>query len=315
MAYIGVSMGIAVYPHDGKDSETLLKNADIAMYHAKKTGKGHYQFFHEAMGFKAKKRLEIETYMHSAVANNELRLYYQPVVNIVSGQLIGAEALMRWENPDLGFLPPNDFIPLAEDNGLINQFGEWAIREACRQYKAWQEQGLDKLTIAVNLSSLQFNQAAFIPMVDSIFKEYEVDPAFLTFELTESMIMADTEYMLEKLNNLKKLGIKLALDDFGTGYSSLRYLNRFPLDTLKIDRSFVKGLPDSLDSAAIVNAILGLAKALNLNTVAEGVETQQQKSFLQSTTCNAVQGYFYSKPMPVAEFQQYWEQKCSLQQN
>ena len=308
MVHVGVSMGIAVYPYDGDDSETLVKNADIALYHAKKMGKGNYQFFHEAMALKARKRMEMETYMHQAVENKELRLHYQPVVDITSGRLIGAEALLRWESPHLGFLPPNDFISLAEENGLINQFGEWAIREACRQYRSWQQQGLGELTIAVNLSSIQFNQSSFIPMVADIIKEYEVNPAFLTFELTESMIMADTENMLNKLDALKNLGIKLALDDFGTGYSSLRYLNRFPLDILKIDRSFVKELPASADAAAIVNTILALAKALNLNTVAEGVETLQQKAFLTNTTCDAIQGYFFSKPMPVAEFQIYWEQ-------
>jgi predicted signal transduction protein with EAL and GGDEF domain len=311
-AHIGVSMGIAVFPDDGEDSETLLKNADIAMYHAKKLDKGHYQFFHEAMALKAKKRLEMETYMYDAATKNELCLHYQPVVDAGSGQLIGVEALLRWNSPQLGFLPPNDFISLAEENGMINQFGEWAIREACRQHKAWQQQGLGNLTIAINLSSLQFNQPLFIPMVADIIREYEVDPAFLTFELTETMIMADTENMLKKLNTLKSLGIKLALDDFGTGYSSLRYLNRFPLDTLKIDRSFVKDLPASPDAAAIVGTILALAKALNLKTVAEGVETIQQNAFLQNTTCDAIQGYYFSKPMPVEEFQEYWAQQNTL---
>ncbi|MEQ1486792.1 EAL domain-containing protein [Methyloglobulus sp.] len=308
LVHVGVSTGIAVFPHDGENAEALLKNADIAMYHAKKTGKGHYQFFREEMALKAKKRLEMETYMHHAVAKNELRLHYQPVMDVLSGQMVGAEALLRWESPQLGFLPPNDFISLAEENGLINQFGEWAIREACRQHQVWQQQGQGDLTIAVNLSSLQFNQSSFIPMVAGIIQEFDINPAFLTFELTESMIMADTESMLKKLNNLKSLGIKLALDDFGTGYSSLRYLNRFPLDTLKIDRSFVKELPENPDSSAIVNAILALAKALNLKTVAEGVETIQQNTFLQNTTCDAVQGYYFSKPMPVEEFQNYWAQ-------
>ncbi|MBK8814026.1 MAG: EAL domain-containing protein [Methylococcaceae bacterium] len=306
-AHIGVSMGVAIFPLDGEDSETLLKNADIAMYHAKKIGKGHYQFFHEGMALKAKKRLEMETFMYRAVSNNELRLHYQPVIDITTGELTGAEALLRWESPHLGFLPPNDFIPLAEENGMINQFGEWAIREVCRQYKEWQLLGLGRLSIAVNLSSLQFNQSSFIDTVSGIFEEFDINPAFLTFELTESMIMADTDNMLKKLQNLKNLGIKLALDDFGTGYSSLRYLNRFPLDILKIDRSFVKELPVSSDAAAIVNAILALAKALNLSTVAEGVETAQQKMFLQNTTCNSVQGYLYSKPIPQAEFRTYWE--------
>jgi diguanylate cyclase (GGDEF)-like protein/PAS domain S-box-containing protein len=310
LIHIGVSIGIAVYPYDGEDADTLLKNADIAMYHAKKLGKGNYQFFHEAMAIKAKKRLEMETYMHHAVAKNELRLHYQPVVDVTTGQLIGAEALLRWESPQLGFLPPNDFISLAEENGMINPFGEWAIRETCRQYQVWKQQGMGDLTIAINLSSLQFNQSSFVAMVAGIINEYEVNPAFLTFELTESMIMADTDNMLAKLNALKSLGVKLAIDDFGTGYSSLRYLNRFPLDSLKIDRSFVKELPVSADAVAIVSAILALAKALNLSTIAEGVETSQQNTFLQNTTCDAVQGFYFSKPMPVEEFQNYW-----LQQN
>lgn len=309
LAHIGVSTGIAVYPYDGEDSEALLKNADIAMYHAKKMGKGHYQFFHEAMATKALKRLEMETYMHYAVAKKELRLHYQPVIDVATEQLIGAEALLRWESPQLGFLPPNDFISLAEENGMINQFGEWAIREACRQHQVWQQQGIGDLSIAVNLSSLQFNQTSFVPMVAEIIKEYGINPCFLTFELTESMIMADTEKMLKKLNELKSLGVRLALDDFGTGYSSLRYLNRFPLDILKIDRSFIEKLPDSSDASAIVNTILALAKALNLKTVAEGVETLEQQLFLQNTTCNAVQGYHFSKPMPAIEFRKYWMQK------
>jgi diguanylate cyclase (GGDEF)-like protein len=308
MVNVGVSMGIAVFPTDGEDSETLLKNADIAMYHAKETGKGNYKFFHQGMALKAKKRLEIETFMYHAVSKGELQLHYQPIMAAESGRLIGAEALMRWNSPQLGFLPPNDFISLAEENGMINQFGEWAIRESCRQYKSWQEQGLGELTLSVNLSSLQFNKPTFISMIAAIIKEHGVDPSFLTFELTETMIMSDTNNMLSKLTQLKDLGIKLSIDDFGTGYSSLHYLNRFPLDSLKIDRSFVKNLPANKDATAIVNAILAMAKALNLKTVAEGVETSQQNKFLQATTCDALQGYFFSKPMPAEAFQQYWQQ-------
>ncbi|CAG7855773.1 putative signaling protein [biofilm metagenome] len=312
MVHIGVSIGIAIYPHDGEDSETLLKNADMAMYHAKKLGKGHYQFFHEGMALKAKKRLEMETYMFLASSRNELLLYYQPVNDVSSGKLIGAEALLRWNSPKLGFLPPADFISLAEENGMINQFGEWALRSACRQHKAWQEKGLGNLAIAVNLSSLQFNQSTFVVMVANIIQEYSINPVFITFELTESMLMSDTENMLKKLKELKRLGIKLSVDDFGTGYSSLRYLNRFPLDALKIDRSFVKDLPESTDASAIVNAVLALAKALKLKTIAEGVETEQQLAFLRKTSCNAVQGYFFAKPLPVAEFQDYWERTNNI---
>jgi diguanylate cyclase (GGDEF)-like protein/PAS domain S-box-containing protein len=308
--YTGSSIGIAIYPQDGENSETLLRNADIAMYHAKKMGKGHFQFFHDSMNIKAQKRRKMENYMYQAVANNELRLHYQPIVGAKSGQLIGAEALMRWESPQLGFLPPNDFISLAEDNGLIIKFGEWAIREVCRQHKLWQQQGLGHLTIAVNLSGLQFNQVGFVPMVEAILAEYNLmSPSFLIFELTESVIMADTEKMFNKLWQLKSMGIKLSVDDFGTGYSSLSYLKSFPLDSLKIDRSFIKELPDNEDDAAIVNAILALASTLNLSTVAEGVETNQQREFLENSTCNSIQGYLFSKPMPVDEFYAYWQSK------
>jgi predicted signal transduction protein with EAL and GGDEF domain len=304
--HIGVSIGIATYPADGHDSTTLLKHADIAMYHAKKMGKSHYQFFREEMATKAKKRLKMESYMHLAVSKNELRLHYQPVVDVETGRLIGVEALMRWQHPVLGFLPPNDFISLAEENGIIIRFGEWAIREVCRQYKLWQESGISGITVSVNLSSLQFNQPNFISMVSGIFKEFDMDPRFIIFELTESMIMVDTDNILTKLKELKALGVKLSVDDFGTGYSSLRYLNRFPLDSLKIDRSFVRELPASSDAAAIVSAILALAKALNLKTVAEGVETLQQKNFLENSSCDALQGFYFSKPMPVEEFEYYF---------
>jgi diguanylate cyclase (GGDEF)-like protein len=305
--FSGASIGIAIYPQDGEACETLLKNADIAMYHAKKNGKGHYQFFHEDMNVRVKKRQQIESCMHQAIPNNELRLYYQPVVNAVSGLLMGAEALMRWESAQLGFLPPNDFIPIAEENGFIIKFGEWAIREVCRQHKEWQKQGMGYLTIAVNLSSLQFNQANFVSLVQSILAEYALDPGFLVFELTESIIMNNTQKVIDILWQLKQIGIKLSIDDFGTGYSSLSYLKNFPLDSLKIDRSFVKELPLNLDDAAIVKAILLLANTLNLHTVAEGVETLQQRDFLVSNTCEAIQGYLFAKPMPVDDFKKYWQ--------
>jgi predicted signal transduction protein with EAL and GGDEF domain len=305
--YSRASIGIAVYPQDGLDIETLLKHADIAMYHAKTLGKGNFQFFHDSMNVKAKKRQEMEACMHQAVLNNELRLYYQPVVDTVSGQLTGVEALMRWESKELGFLMPNDFIPLAEENGMIIQFGEWALREVCGQHKLWQEQGMGHLTIAINLSGLQFNQASFLTTVRQIFADFQVDPAYFVLELTESILMADNEQVLSALWELKTMGFKLSIDDFGTGYSSLSYLKRFPLDILKIDHSFIKDLQANLDDRAIVQAIMALAKTLNLNTVAEGVETLQQKDFLESNLCDSMQGYFYSKPMPISEFHCYWQ--------
>lgn len=304
--FSSASIGIALFPQDGQDGETLLNNADVAMYHAKRMGKGSFEFFHDFMNIKAKKRMEMENYMHQAVTNNELHLYYQPVINAVSGQLIGAEALMRWDSPQLGFLHPGDFIPLAEENGMIVKFGEWALHEVCRHYQGWQKRGMGYLSIAVNLSSLQFNQISFVPMIKAILNEYQLDPAFLVFELTETVIMADSEKILGTLLELKKMGIKLSIDDFGTGYSSLSYLKRFPLDSLKIDRSFIKDLSSNAEDAAIVNAILALATALNLHVIAEGVETIEQKEFLQNTTCQAIQGYFFAKPMPLAEFQEFW---------
>jgi diguanylate cyclase (GGDEF)-like protein/PAS domain S-box-containing protein len=307
--FSGASIGIALFPQDGEDGETLLKNADIAMYHTKKMGKGNFQFFHDFMNIKAKKRMELENCMHQAVTNNELHLYYQPIIDAISGQLIGAEALMRWDSPQLGFLYPLDFIPLAEENGMILKFGEWALHEVCRHYKDWQKNGMGYLSIAVNLSSMQFNQISFVPMLKAILNECQLDPAFLVFELTETVIMADSEKILGTLLELKKMGIRLSIDDFGTGYSSLSYLKRFPIDSLKIDRSFIKDLSSNSEDAAIVNAILALAAALNLQVIAEGVETDLQKEFLENTTCQAIQGYLFAKPMPMAEFQEYWRSK------
>lgn len=304
---IGASIGIAIYPQDGETGEVLLKNADIAMYHAKKTGKNHAQFFHEDMNIKIKKRQLIESCMQQAIANNELRLFYQPIVNAATGLLVGSEALMRWQCAELGFMPPNDFIPLAEENGMIVKFGEWAIREVCREHKIWEQMGMGHLTIAVNISGVQFNQPNFISMVEAIVKEFAIEPKYLVFELTESLLMADTDKVVKILTQLKNMGIKLSIDDFGTGYSSLSYLKNFPLDSLKIDRSFVKDLPLNTDDAAIVKAIIMLANNLNLHTVAEGVETASQRKFMVDNTCESIQGYYFSKPMPMPDFKAYWQ--------
>jgi diguanylate cyclase (GGDEF)-like protein len=310
--FVAASIGIAFYPDDGTDSETLLKNADIAMYHTKKINKGSYQFFHSSLNIQAKKRQDMEGQMHQAIANNELRLFYQPIIDAESGNLIGAEALMRWDSKQLGFLMPSEFIPLAEENGLIVKLGEWAIREVCRQHKEWRQQDMGHLSIAVNLSSIQFSQSTFIPMVKSILAEYQIKPDFLVFELTESTIMKDTDKMLTILWQLKEIGIKLSIDDFGTGYSSLSYLKNFPLDSLKIDRSFVKDLPENVNDGAIVQAILSLASTLSLNTIAEGVETSQQKQFFQDSSCKSIQGFLFSEPMPVADFKKYWQTKENM---
>ncbi len=226
---IGASIGIAMYPQDGEESETLLKNADVAMYYAKKLGKNQAKYFHEDMNVKLKKRQQIESCMNQAIEKQELRLYYQPIVNAITGLMVGAEALMRWQSEQLGFMPPNDFIPLAEENGMIVKFGEWAIREVCRQHKEWEKHDMGHLKIAVNISSIQFDQPNFISMVEEVIKESAVNPNCIVFELTESLLMSDTKKIIDVLWQLKKIGLKLSIDDFGTGYSSL--------STSKISRS------------------------------------------------------------------------------
>lgn len=303
--YLHASMGIALYPQDGKDRETLLKNADIAMHHAKRSGKGRYKFFDNAMNAKAQHYMEMETQMHQALSQHELCLYYQPVVDIKSGTLIGAEALMRWRSAQFGFLLPGQFITQAEENGMILDFGLWAIKEVCQQHQRWRAQGLGHLTLAVNISSLQFAQADFVATVKQVLSTYEMPPGVLVFELTESVLMGDDPAIFNTLRSLKELQIKLSLDDFGTGYSSLSYLKRFPLDFLKIDRSFIQDLPHDSDNVAIVNAIMSMAHSLNLKTIAEGVETPEQHCFLQETTCREIQGYFFAKPMPIEEFTRF----------
>lgn len=305
--YTSASIGIAVYPQDGMDAETLLKNADLAMYYAKKLGKGNFQYFHDSMNLKAKKRQAMETAMHQAVANDELFLYYQPVIDTETGKLVGVEALMRWHSRELGFLQPNEFIPLAEENGMIIEFGTWALHEVCRQHLRWQQQW-GHLHIALNLSGVQLYQSSFINTVATVIAGYKLDPSFLVFELTESVMMDDTKKMLSLLSTLKQMGIRLSLDDFGTGYSSLSYLKRFSLDFLKIDRSFVTDLANDEEDRVIIQTILALAKALNLRTVAEGVETLEQKQFLESQGCDSFQGYLFGKPMPIDEFQSWLSQ-------
>ncbi|GAB6140431.1 EAL domain-containing protein [Methylosoma difficile] len=309
--FSGASIGIALYPRDGESASSLLKNADVAMYHAKKSGKGHYQFFHESMISKAQLRQTMENLMHKAVTNNELSLYYEPLIKANSGEIIGIEALLRWENAELGFLRPDSFIPLAEENGLIVKFGEWVIRQACLQLQAFEQEGLGHLTIAVNVSALQFSHAEFIPMLEGIFAEYTPSPGRLVFELTESTIMSQSVKMMATLLALKNLGIKLSLDDFGTGYSSLSYLKQFPLDSLKIDKSFVRELPGKTEDIAIVNAILALAHTLNLEVIAEGVETEAQRQFFEINGCQTLQGYFFAKPMSMEDFYRFWHNHSS----
>ena len=295
------SIGIALYPGDGDTAETLMRNADTAMYHAKESGRANYQFFSAQMTERVSRRLSTETDLRRALEHGEFKLHYQPLVNLAAARIEGAEALLRWPQPDQRLMPPAEFIPIAEDTGLIVPLGEWVLLEACAQAQAWQTQH-PGLRIAVNLSARQFRQKDLIGMIERVLGETGLAPALLELELTESMLMHHAEETIVILKRLDEMGVRLAIDDFGTGYSSLSYLKRFPIHTLKIDRSFVRDISTDPDDAAIVTAIVAMARSLNLSVTAEGVETDEQAAFLRSLACHKAQGYHFGRPMPAAEF-------------
>jgi diguanylate cyclase (GGDEF)-like protein len=295
------SIGIAVYPDDGDNAQALLRNADTAMYHAKDSGRGNYQFFSPQMNERVSRRLSTETSMRRALDRGEFALHYQPLIHLASGGIAGAEALLRWPQPDQRVVSPADFIPVAEDTGLIVPLGEWVLREACTQAKAWQVQQ-PGLRIAVNLSPRQFRQKHLVGTVEQVLSDTGLAPQLLELELTEGMLMHHADDTVRTLAQLHDMGVHLAIDDFGTGYSSLSYLKRFPIQTLKIDRSFVKDLIDDPDDAAIVTAIIAMARGLSLRVVAEGVETEGQAAFLRSLACDLAQGFHFGRPMPASEF-------------
>ncbi|MDO8705033.1 MAG: EAL domain-containing protein [Sulfuricaulis sp.] len=296
---IGVtaSLGIALFPNDGADAETLIKNADTAMNHAKDEGRNSWRFYTQAMNNTLSRRLTLENRLRRAIENKELRLYYQPQVEIASGRISGVESLMRWTHPDLGTVSPAEFIPIAEDTGLILPIGAWALREACAQNRAWSRLGFD-LRVAVNISGVQFRQPGFVALVRETLHDTGLPAHRLEIELTEGVLMRNNEEILQTLREIKALGVHLSIDDFGTGYSSLSYLKRFPLDTLKIDRSFVCGLPNDSDDAAISSAIIAMAHALKFQVVAEGVENEAQLAFLRLKDCDLIQGYLISAAVP-----------------
>ena len=294
------SIGIAIAPRDAGDVESLLKAADTAMYHAKSTGKNHYLYYDSDMDAAGVDRLKLETDLRKAIERNELVLHYQPQVDTESGTVVGAEALVRWEHPEQGLVPPFQFIPLAEEMGLIGDLGDWVLEEACRQMVELKEQGIDLPKMAVNVSAAQFNPQ-FITHVEDVLRVSGLDPATLELELTEGMVMDNSNATIKALNDLKVLGVSLSIDDFGTGYSSLSYLSRFPLDELKIDRSFVIDFDKSDNDASLVIAIIAMAKSMNLKLVAEGVETHEQYHFLTQNGANVIQGYLFSKPVPAEE--------------
>jgi diguanylate cyclase (GGDEF)-like protein/PAS domain S-box-containing protein len=302
--FISTSIGISLYPHDDRDTAGLLKNASAALDRAKVEGGNNYQFYTSGGTTRALKQLVLESNLRGALERSEFVVHYQPQVTIPDFHLIGMEALVRWRHPSLGLLYPCDFVPVAEDSGLIIALGEWVMRNACLQNKAWQDAGLAPMRLSVNFSARQFQQPAFINSVAEILKETNLDPRWLELEITESSIMKEPDQAIEKLHELKLMGIRVAIDDFGTGYSSLNYLKRFPIDTLKIDKSFVADVCKDPHDTAIVRAIITLGHALDLTVVAEGVETQEQLKYLSSLDCDLVQGFLFSKSLPAPVFEE-----------
>jgi len=302
------SIGISIYPEHGRDFDALIKNADTAMYRAKQEGRNGFRFYASQMNEHVTERLILENELREAIENNDLSLHYQPVMRPKTGELISAEALARWWHPKLGWISPTKFIPVAEESGLINVIGDWALDTACRQNREWQDNGLPAFPVAVNISAAQFHQPDFCSKVCGIAQRNGLEPRFLALELTESMVMQDIQGTIAMLAELAAAGFPLMIDDFGTGYSSLAYLKRFPIQKLKIDRSFVNDLTDNADDEAIVRAIVSMANALNFEVIAEGVETEAQIERLTHHGCEQIQGYYFSKPLPVAEFEQFVRQ-------
>lgn len=295
--FISPSLGITVYPFDENDPEGLIKNAEIAMYRAKDRGRNNYQYYSADMTAPVTTHLAMEHALRRALERGELQLYYQPQVNVETGRLVGMEALVRWRAARADVVPPAEFIPLAEETGLIVPIGEWALRTACRQNKAWQDAGLPPLRVAVNLSARQFQQPLLLDTIKNVLADTGLNPDYLELEITESVLMQSTETSIATLNELSRLGIHLSIDDFGTGYSSLSYLKRFPIHAVKIDQSFVRDVTTDADNAAIATAIIAMAHKLGLDVIAEGVETEEQVEFLRSHRSEVMQGYYFGRPM------------------
>lgn len=303
------SIGIAIYPDDATDAENLLRNADIAMYTAKSKGKNQYEFFSKGLSLEVSRKLRMESRLREALERDEFILHYQPILE-ATGALVGAEALVRWEDPELGLLAPGDFISVAEETGVILPMGEWVLHTACRQWKELHDAGLVNGTVAVNLSAQQFRDPGLVQLVVSVLGDTGLSPPLLQLELTETTVMQDEEVPVAKLRELHSMGIELALDDFGTGYSSLSRLHSFPFDRIKMDHSFVKGLPHNPDSLALTSVIIGMAHNLGLRLTAEGVETQEQYEVLAEQGCEEFQGFLFSRPLPLEEFALWLEARA-----
>jgi diguanylate cyclase (GGDEF)-like protein len=301
-AHIGGTIGISMYPDDGEDAETLIRNADVAMYYGKHTGRNRWYFYRPEMNLRAVERQRTEADLHRALKLGEFELHYQPRVNLASGAITGAEALLRWSHPELGAVAPARFIPVAEDCGLIVPIGQWVLREACMQISRWKQGGLDPGIVAVNISALEFRADGFADALRAILAESGLEPACLELEITEGVLMRDAGASTAILRELKEIGVVLAIDDFGTGYSSLSYLNRFPIDVLKIDQSFVRDISTAPGDGIIVGAVIAMGSSLGQRVVAEGVEEAAQLNFLRAHHCDEGQGYLFSKPLPAPGF-------------
>ncbi|WP_294966466.1 EAL domain-containing protein [Sulfurimonas sp.] len=299
--YTGASIGIAIYPDDAQDAETLLRNADVAMYDAKHSGKSKFSFFKEDMLNLSAPRLMIESDLHKSLQNNELFLLFQPQVSLVSENIIGVEALIRWNHPIKGLISPLDFIPIAENSGLIMPIGEWVIDQACDQLALWKDTDMKEIILSINISAKQILHHDLCSYIKTAIERTQIDARLLELEITESVIMENINETVKILSKLKKLGVSISIDDFGTGYSSLSYLKKLPIDKLKIDREFIKDIPNDKDDIAITNAIISMSKSLSLKIVAEGPETQEHIDFLQKSECDIAQGFYYSKPISIQE--------------
>jgi diguanylate cyclase (GGDEF)-like protein/PAS domain S-box-containing protein len=309
--YVSTNIGIALYPYDGEFPELLLRNADQAMYAAKEQGRNNYQFFKQDMKTKYSQRIVIEQSLRQSIENNELFLVYQPKFDISTGKLVGIEALLRWESKQLGSIPPEEFIPIAEESRQIIEIGEWVLNTAIKQMKEWHDAGMERVSIAVNLSSIQFHQEQFVQTILDILHENDLEPKYLELEITESIEM-NRSSMIDKLHALKRRGVRIAIDDFGTGYSSVSFLHRFPINTLKIDKSFVQSISTPHSDSSLIEAIIAMACSLKLNVIAEGVETEEQYAFLKSRGCQQVQGYLFSAPLSAEQFETNYVTRLSF---
>jgi EAL domain-containing protein (putative c-di-GMP-specific phosphodiesterase class I) len=302
--HLSASIGISIYPQDGHDADTLIKSADTAMYQAKGTGTNKYHFFRQNMNVRVVERQFLESSLGRALERQEFLLHYQPTVDLETGAITGAEALIRWMDPDRGLIPPAQFVPFAEDCGLIVPIGRWVLQEACRQSRAWMDAGLRPIPVAINISAAELRAKDFLEGICGILKENRVEPGYLELELTERVLIRDDESTIVVLQALKAMGVRFALDDFGTGNSNLSYLRRFPIDTLKIDQTFVYKIGASADDAAFLGAMMSVGKTLKKRVVAEGVEKREQLAFLQTERCHEGQGYYFSPAVDAEHFAQ-----------